>query len=169
MIPELTPEQRQREAFDAAMKQFHAHQFAAAIPLFETAAAGPAREITHVARQHINMCKKRMPAETEDHATPEELFNLGLGLLVERRLEAAQDAFQRALNQKPGDDSLLYNLSLCAGLRGDLPAALEFLQRSIQINPKNRTIARTDPDFLEFGRQSPLRELVFAHVEKKEA
>jgi hypothetical protein len=40
------------------------------------------------------------------------------------------------------------------------------MEKAIRLDPKNRSIARTDQDFLEFGRVSPLREIVFG--ERKE-
>jgi hypothetical protein len=46
-------------------------------------------------------------------------------------------------------------------LQGDLAAAAGFLSRAIEIQPANRSTARTDPDFRELLHYQPIREIVF--------
>ncbi len=160
-ISQLTPTERQREAFEAAMNLFHARNFASALPLFESASGGPSRDIMHVARQHANMCRQRMPADAALPNQPEDLYHLGLSLIAQRRLTHAEEALQRALQLAPKADHVMYALCLCHGLSGDLEGARRYLAHALELNPKTRTIARTDPDFLEFGRQASIRDLVF--------
>jgi hypothetical protein len=35
------------------------------------------------------------------------------------------------------------------------------MKRAIEFEPRNRTIARNDPDFAEIGQQPPLCELLY--------
>ncbi|MBI4906448.1 MAG: tetratricopeptide repeat protein [Acidobacteria bacterium] len=115
----------------------------------------------HTAKQHANMCRQRLPAVVRQSEPTKDLYHLGLSQVAERRFDQAQQTLDSALAENPDADHVLYALCLCHGLRGDLESARRFLERAIELNPKNRSMARTDPDFLEFGRHSPLREMVF--------
>ena len=51
---------KQLNSFEAAMKLFHARKLKEARALFETAAAGPERDVAQRARLHIAMCDRRL-------------------------------------------------------------------------------------------------------------
>ncbi|MBI3681989.1 MAG: tetratricopeptide repeat protein [Acidobacteria bacterium] len=149
------------------MKLFHARDFTGAVRIFEQAANGPSREVAHVARQHVRMCQQRLAKMIPALKGPEDYYNYGVSLINRRQLSTAEETLKRALEQAPNADHVYYALSICRGLQGDLDQAAKFLEQAIRLDPKNRMIARNDPDLLEFGRRSPVRELVFA--EKKES
>lgn len=143
------------------MKLFHKRDFAAAKTLFEKAAQGPAREIAHTAKLHLRMCEQRLNHAKADLRGTEDLYHYGIGLINTRKLSDAESTLRRALEGAPNADHVHYALALALGLQGKLDDASRHLQRAIQLEPKTRIVARNDADFLEFGRQSPLRELVF--------
>lgn len=148
------------------MKLFHGRDFSAAMQLFAQAAEGGHREIAHAARQHLNMCRQRVAAPKPELRTAEDYYHYGIGLIAIRQLDEARQVLAKAAELNPNSGHIQYAFGICLGLSGDLAAAANHLAVAIKIDPKNRSIARTDPDFLEFGRYSPVREIVFQ--EKKE-
>lgn len=156
----------QMEHFETAMKLFHERKFVEAAKEFEQAASGPGRDLAHSARVHLRMCRQRLAHSEPDLQTPEDHYHYAVGLLNQRRLEEAESHLRVAVEQRPNADYVHYALALCRGLQGDLAQAAQYLEQAIRIDPKNRIIARNDPDFLEFAKEPPVRDLVFA--DKKE-
>ncbi|MCZ2148647.1 MAG: hypothetical protein LC126_12830 [Bryobacterales bacterium] len=155
----------QTEEFDEAMQLFHQRDFASALQHFEQCAAGENRDMAYTAKQHIRMCRQRIAQSQPDLRTPEDLYYYAVNLISQRRPADAERILRRALEQSPKSDHIQYALCLSRGLQGDLEGAARHLESAIRLDPRNRAIARSDPDFLEFGRQSPVREIVFG--EKK--
>lgn len=143
------------------MRSFHARDFASAKKLFEQAVGGLSREMAHVARLHIRMCEQRLARSEPELRTPDELYHYAVGLINQRRLEEAETKLRKALEGAPKSDYIHYALGITRGLRGDLEEAAEHIGRAIELDPRNRTLARSDHDFLEFGKNPPVRELVF--------
>lgn len=156
----------QPQQFEEAMKAFHARDFATARKLFELVLEGPSREMAHVARLHIRMCDQRLATIEPELRTPDEIYHYAVGLINQRRLPEAEAKLRQALDSLPDSDYVHYALGITRGLQGDIQDAYKHLARSMQLDGRNRSLARSDPDFQEFGRQSPFRELVIS--EKKE-
>lgn len=143
------------------MKAFHARDFGGAKRLFEQAIGGLSREMAHVARLHIRMCEQRLAQAEPVLQTPDELYHYAVGLINQRRLEDAEAKLRKALEAAPRADYIHYALGIARGLRGDLNDAAHHIGRAIELDPRNRAIARADQDFLEFGKNAPVRDLVF--------
>jgi tetratricopeptide (TPR) repeat protein len=56
--------------------------------------------------------------------------------------------YQKALALKPRDEYNWYNQACCAAQLQQASLAVECLQQAIAINPQNRDLSQTDPDFL---------------------
>lgn len=138
--------------FEAAMKQFHGRRLAEARDLFATAAAGPESDVANRARLHMAMCDQRLPQRVERPQSAEEYYNFGVALTNARNLPAARDNLEKALALAPLADYVHYALALVQALGGDLEAARGHLARSIELEPRNRRIARQDADFAPFAR-----------------
>ncbi len=151
----------QLTAFDKAMKLFHKRDFHGALPLFESAAKGPDVSIAHTAQLHARMCRQRTEKESPQLKTSEDNYAFGLALAARREFAGAEQYLQRALQLAPRADHVLYSLSLVKGLQGDILASASLLARAIEIQPANRTTARTDPEFHELLHHQPIRDLVF--------
>jgi tetratricopeptide (TPR) repeat protein len=155
------PAGNQLIAFDSAMKLFHKRDFQGALPSFDEAAKGTDVSIAHTAQLHANMCRQRLERESPQLKTSEDNYAFGLALANRRELTGAEKYLQRALQLAPKADHILYSLALVKGLQGDMPAAAGYLAQAIEIQPSNRSTARTDPDFHELLRHQPIREIVF--------
>jgi Tfp pilus assembly protein PilF len=151
---------RQAEAFEQAMQLFHARDYAGARAAFEKAAAGPVPAMSHTARLHAKMCVQRLSQAQPKIETAEDRYNYAVGLINQRRLADAEEHLYKALETHPHADHLHYALALTRGLQGDLEGAHRHMKRAIDLQPRNRTLARNDPDFAELIQRGWLREML---------
>jgi tetratricopeptide (TPR) repeat protein len=152
---------KQLSSFEAAMKLFHARKLKEARALFETAAAGPERDVAQRARLHIAMCDRRLEhAETPLHSA-EDYYNYGVAMINARRIAEARSHLERALQMAPGTDHIHYALALAQALGGDQASAYENLKRAIELEPRNRIMARQDADFAPLANQPPFDALIY--------
>ncbi len=160
--PAGPPDERQQtELFERATKLFHSADYGAARVLFERAATGPKLAMAHSAQLHAAMCARRTATREPALETPEEHYDYAIALINERRFQEAEAHLAAALARLPDADHVHYALALCRGLAGDLRNAYRHLRRAIEIQPRNRTVARGDPDFAGIARLSPLFELLY--------
>jgi tetratricopeptide (TPR) repeat protein len=150
----------QAELFAQAAGLFHSGRFGEAKALFEAASKGAIREMTHSARLHIRMCDQRLGRAVPELATAEERYNYAVALMNRREFQAARQHLEQAVRMSSGGDHLHYALALCLGALGDLDGAGRHLRRAIEIHPRNRAMARSDPDFADLVRRPPLSELL---------
>ena len=159
---EATPSgPRQLAAFEAGMKLFHARQFKEARELFEQALNGPERDVAQRARLHGAMCERRMGQPAVELGSAEDYYNYGVALLNSRKVAEARAHLEKALEIAPGSDYIHYALALAQALAGDLVNAHENLKRAIEIEPRNRLIARQDADFAAIVSQPPFQALIY--------
>ena len=151
----------QLAAFEAAMKLFHARQLSEARVLFQQAATGAERDVAQRAQLHIAMCDRRLQQTTVSFGTAEECYNYGVALLNARNVAEARTHLEKALAIAPGSDHIHYALALAQALSGDLAAAHENLRRAIELQPRNRLIARHDADFAPPAIQAAFRSLLY--------
>lgn len=151
----------QLSVFEKAMKLFHKREFQNALPLFDDASKGTDVSVAHTAQLHARMCRQRLEKDSPQLKTSEDNYAYGLALANRRELPGAEKYLQKALQLAPKADHILYSLAMVKGLQGDMAAAAGFLARAIEIQPANRTTARTDPDFHELLHHQAIRELVF--------
>jgi tetratricopeptide (TPR) repeat protein len=145
--------QTQLAAFEAAMKQFHARSFQAARDLFEQAARGPERDVAQRAKLHIAMCDRRLQQETVSFGSAEEYYTYGIAMMNARKFSEAKASLEKAVTLDPSADHMHYALASARGLSGDVNGAHESLKRAIELEPRNRTSARQDPDFAQLVHQ----------------
>jgi tetratricopeptide (TPR) repeat protein len=152
---------RQLANFDAAMKLFHARKLKDAREMFVKAAEGPERDVANRARLHITMCDRRLQQETVHLRSADDYYNYGIALLNARNVSEARKHLDKALEMAPESDHIHYALALAQAMSGDLTNAHANLKRAIELEPRNRLIARQDADFAHIANQSPFIELIY--------
>jgi tetratricopeptide (TPR) repeat protein len=143
---------KQLNSFEAAMKLFHARKLKEARVLFETAAAGPERDVAQRARLHIAMCDRRLEQAAPPLHSAEDHYNYGVAMINARRIAEARSHLERALEMAPGRDHIHYALALAQALGGDPASAYENLKRAIELE---------DADFAPLANQPPFDVLIY--------
>ena len=143
------------------MKLFHARKLQEARDLFEAAASGPERDIAQRAKLHVSMCDRRLQQASVNLQSAEDYYNYGVALLNTRNVPEARRHLERAVELSPNADHVLYALGLARALSGDVNAAYESLKRAIELEPRNRIIARQDADFAPLANQPPFDTLIY--------
>jgi tetratricopeptide (TPR) repeat protein len=157
--------QNQLARFEAGMKLFHARRLQEAREHFQAAAEGPERDVAQRARLNIAMCDRRLQQTTLNLRSSEDYYNYGVALLNTRKIEEARGHLERALQLAPEADHIHYALALAQALSGDLQNAHDHLKRAIDLEPRNRILARQDADFAPI-LSLPAFDLLI-HPEKK--
>ena len=153
--------QLQMKEWEQAVALFSQKQFAKAQTGFEKAARGPAAHIADKARSYAQICARKTDQPEVRLETADDHFNYGVERLNVRDMAVARQHLSQALTLDPDGEHILFTLALCCGLAGDAAAACENLKRAIDLEPKNRILARQDPEFLALAQQIPgLRALL---------
>jgi len=151
----------QFRSFETAMKLFHARKFKEAREHFAHASQGPERDVANRAQLHIAMCDRRLQQATLNLRSAEDYYNYGVALLNSRNAAEARIHLERALEIAPASDHIHYALALAQALSGDLTNAHANLKRAIELEPRNRLIARQDADFAPLANQPPFDALIY--------
>jgi len=159
--PQKLSSERQLQHFEAGMKFFHARRFKEAREALLLAAEGPERDVAHRAQLHTKMCEQRLQQPAVTLATAEEHYNYGVALLNTRKTDEARSHLNRALEMAPGADYIHYALALAHAMAGEQAGALEHLKRAIELEPKNRLMARQDADFGPLAGQPMFQALLY--------
>jgi tetratricopeptide (TPR) repeat protein len=147
------------------MQLFTGRRFAEASAAFREAAAGPAADIADKARSYAQICNRRTSDSKPEFSSAEDHFTYAVARMNAGDIEQARAHLNRGLALKPDADHALYTLALCCALSGDGGSACENLKRAISIDPRNRILARQDPEFAPLlGRIPGLRALLSEDV-----
>lgn len=147
--------------FESAIRLFHARQFREARDLFAEAACGSERDVANRAQLHIAMCDRRLQQTTVNLRSAEDYYNYGVALINSRNVKEARTHLEKALEISPAADHIHYALALAQALDGDLANAHQNLKRAIELEPRNRLIARQDADFAPLASQPPFDALIY--------
>ena len=151
----------QLKIYDDAIRLFSQGKLTEARDRFVEVAKGPAPHISDKARSYARVCEQRTTTARLEPRTAEEHFTFGVERLNARDVERAKLHLTQALSLEPKGDHILYTMALCCGLAGDGSGACENLRRAIDLEPRNRILARQDPEFSALASQLPaLRALL---------
>ena len=161
----LTPEEIQYRnsvtQFEKGVKQFNRHEFEKARPIFERLANLPARDLAERAQVYLNICKQRLSHLSPRLKTIEDYYNYGVSMANQGNQEEAERHLAKALKLAPKSDYIYYALASTFALREHVEAALEHLQKAIQLNERNRYMARNDSDFSKLEEDPRFTELIY--------
>ena len=152
---------KQLGSFEAAMKLFHARDFKPARERFLQAAEGPERDVANRSRLHAAMCERRLEQAAPNLRSAEDYYTYGVAEINARNMAEARAHLERALQLAPGADHIYYALALAQALGGDLAGAHESMKRAIELDPRNRIMARQDADFAPLANQPPFDMLLY--------
>jgi tetratricopeptide (TPR) repeat protein len=160
--PQPLPESKaQFNAFERAIGLLHKRNFREAKEMFEKAAQGPNRGMSSNALLHIRMCERRLSAPAPEPKSAEERYNYAIALINLRNLEPARKHLAIALELEPRADHVHYAFAVCLALSGDASGAYDSLRRAIELQPRNRMVAREDADFDGVSNQPQFIRLLY--------
>ena len=160
-VAEAMNSEKQLGSFEAAMKLFHTRDFKQARDVFLQAAEGPERDVANRARLHAAMCDRRLEQAAPNLRSAEDYYTYGVAQINTRNVAEARAHLEQALRLAPGADHIYYALALAQALGGDLASAYENMQRAIELEPRNRIMARQDADFAPLANQPPFDALLY--------
>ena len=151
-------------AFEQAVKVFNRRQFEDAKGMFEAVQLKYPGDLEIVARaqMYIQVCKQKLEQETKSAAprNAEELYDHGVFALNIGDFTQARSFFEKALRLHPDAPHLLYSLAVTHAQTGAHEEALNYLKRSIQIQPRFRAQAYNDADFSGLRDNRQFLELI---------
>lgn len=151
---------KQQQYYEEAVRLFHARKFDRADALFQKATEGPNRAVAHHAQVHSQICQQRLRPPEVTLKTADDHYNYAVTLMNARRLHEAAEHLQKALHLAPRADHLHYALAATEALLGNPQGAYERLKKAIDLQPRNRILARGDADFAGVLEYPPLASLL---------
>ncbi len=147
ITPAQTENHAQLRLLEQGLHLFQSARFGEAREFFAKAAAGPQSPVALTARNHMLVCDRRTQAPALALQTGDDHYHYAVERLNARDPETACKHLELAVALKPDCEYILYALAAALALSGDSARACANLKRAIQGNPRNRTAARSDPDF----------------------
>jgi tetratricopeptide (TPR) repeat protein len=149
-------------AFEQAVKIFNRRQYAEAKPLFENLQTKFPQEVEIIARaqMYIQVCNQKLTNAPHTPRSADELYDRGVYALNIGDFTQARAFFEKALRMKPDEPHLLYSLAATHAQTGAHEQALDYLNRTIQLQPRYRAQALNDSDFSGLRENKRFLELL---------
>lgn len=167
--PEIRQEAPRRQlpsavlrAFEQAVKVFNRRQFDDAKTLFEGIQTRFPTEmdINARAQMYIQVCKQKLENAAKAPRNADELYDRGVFALNIGDFSQARSFFEKALRLRPDEPHLLYSLAATHAQTGSMDQALDYLKRTIQLQPRFRAQALNDADFSGLRENKQFLELL---------
>jgi hypothetical protein len=157
----LTPSGAMR-AFEHAVRVFNRRMFEDAKTMFEHLLEKFPREVEIAARtqMYLQVCNQKLAHSPSIPRNADDLYDHGVYALNLGDFSQAKNFFEKALRMKPDEPHLLYSLAATHAQTGSHDQALDYLKRTIQLQPRYRTQALNDSDFNELRENKQFLELL---------
>jgi len=167
VVPPPEPPRRQLtsgalRAFEHAVRVFNRRHFEEAKSLFEGLQVKFSTEVEILARaqMYIQVCSQKLTQAQSAPRNADELYDHGVYALNIGDFTQAKTFFEKALRLKPNEAHLLYSLAATHAQTGGVDQALDYLKRTIQIQPRYRFQALNDSDFSGLRENKQFLELI---------
>jgi TolA-binding protein len=157
-------QQRAMQEYANALQWMQEGRYEKAQASFSKLSQSGPPELIDRARVHLAACERQVEQGNRQFSTPEERYDYAISLLNTGYFGEAREQFDQVLHDHPEADYALYGLAILESITGSAESCLEHLQQSIQINPRNRIQARTDPDFQDMADDPRFTELLYPEV-----
>jgi tetratricopeptide (TPR) repeat protein len=154
------------KAFERAHKDFTRGNFTAAREHFRTLIEQHAgvSEVAARARTYLNIAETRLRTEATLPRDPDSLYDRGVIELNRGDFVAAQELFERALKRDPEAADTHYALAAARARLGAVEAALQALERAVELKPVLRVRAQTDADLVVLRNDPEFERIVFPNT-----
>jgi tetratricopeptide (TPR) repeat protein len=154
------------KAFERAHKEFARGNFSTARDLFRTLIDqhGGVSEVTARARTYLSIAEARMQREAALPRDPDSLYDRGVIELNRGDFVAAQELFERALKRDPDAADTHYALAATRARLGAIEAALQALERALELKHVLRVRAQSDADLAPLRNDPEFERIVFPNA-----
>lgn len=152
------------DAFKKAHQEFVRGRFAHAVTQFRSIIErfpGVA-EVTARSRTYLNIAESRIRTERGAPANADALYDRGVIELNRANYVAAQELFERALQQDASAAHVLYGLAAARARLGSRTPAFELLERALELQPSLRLRVNQDADFSSLRGDAEFERIVFS-------
>lgn len=152
-------------AFEQAVKVFNRRQFEEAKGLFEQLQQKFPLEVELLSRSqmYLQVCRQKLtvaPVPQVRNVSADEWYDRGVLALNVGDFAQARNFFEKALRLDPNEPHFLYSLAATYAQTGSQEQALDYLRRSIQLQPRFRSQAFDDTDFSGLRENRQFQELL---------
>jgi TolA-binding protein len=160
--PRRQPSTGVLKVFEQAVRIFNKRQFADAKELFESLQGRYPQEveINATAQTYIQVCVQKLARPVSSPRSADELYDRGVVALNVGDFSQARTLFEKALRLRPDEPHLLYSLAATYAQTGSPDEALEYLHRSIQMQPRYRNQVISDADFTQLHNDKRFLEIL---------
>lgn len=150
------------KVFEHAVRVFNRRHFEEAKEMFDTLQAKYPNEVEIIARSqmYLQVCAQKLANMPATPRNADELYDRGVYALNIGDFSQAKNFFEKALRLKPEEPHLLYSLAATLAQTGSHDQALDYLKRTIQLQPRYRTQALNDSDFSELRENKQFLEML---------
>lgn len=149
------------ERFSSALELMNQGQYVRARAILDRLIDNPSREIGERAKVYLNICNQRASKPAVQLKSVDDMYDYAVKLANEGHPDQAEEHLRKALKISPRADFLYYALAATFALRNDVEATLEYLDKAIQMNHRNRYQAQNDPDFENMLEDPRFTELIY--------
>ncbi|HST52199.1 MAG TPA: tetratricopeptide repeat protein [Pyrinomonadaceae bacterium] len=152
------------KSFERAHKEFVRGNFSTARDLFRSLIEQHAgvSEVTARARTYLTIAESRLRTESALPRDPDSLYDRGVIELNRGDFVSAQELFERALKRDPDAPDTLYALAAARSRLGAVEAALQSLERAVELKPVLRVRAHTDADLAALRSEPEFERIIFS-------
>jgi tetratricopeptide (TPR) repeat protein len=154
------------KAFERAHKEFARGNFTTARDLFRSLIDqhGGVSEVTARARTYLTIADARLQREAALPRDPDSLYDRGVIELNRGDFVAAQELFERALKRDPDAADTHYALAATRARLGAIEAALQALERAVELKHVLRVRAQSDADLAPLRNDPEFERIVFSNT-----
>jgi tetratricopeptide (TPR) repeat protein len=151
------------KAFERAHKEFARGNFTTARNLFRSLIDqhGGVSEVTARARTYLTIADARLQRDAALPRDPDSLYDRGVIELNRGDFVAAQELFERALKRDPDAADTHYALAATRARLGAIEAALQALERALELKSVLRVRAQSDADLAPLRNDPEFERIVF--------
>jgi tetratricopeptide (TPR) repeat protein len=114
------------------------------------------KELNDRVRLYLTLCERQLNSEPEPRTTEERIYAATLALNAHDPATALRH-LGNIVSQDPDHEGALYMLAVVHALQEDSRTALTYLQRAIEQNPANRSLALHDSDLERLMQDESVR------------
>jgi tetratricopeptide (TPR) repeat protein len=149
------------EQYESAMKYFSQQKFEKAKSLLEKVRALPYKELADRAAVHLSVCNQRLQGNRHTPRTAEDHYNYAILQMNTSHYDEAEEHLQKALKAEGKTPHVEYALAALHALKNEVDPALVHLKEAIEMDPRNRLLARNDDDFRLLMEDPRFTEIIY--------